>query len=271
MKDISNQRLKKIWEFSKQVYRSYLKHQGTKQAAALAYFGLFSIFPLMLFLVYLGSFFISSEEIYNLLSAYLREVFPAGANNLIQILDQTLNTRGSIGLVSIVGLLWSGSSVFGVLETALNDIWDSPSRTFWQRRGLAAVSVVILGVAFLASFFLGPLMSWLLSGGILDGELSSFLTEFVVLTLVGVLLYRIFPNKKVRWEPALLGAIIGAGFLVAARIVFSVYITLIISRYGLIYGSLARFLLLALWVYLVGVLMLLGAEFAAAFQKQEIV
>lgn len=271
MRIISRERIKKIWGFLRYVYRSYLEDECTKQAAALAYFGLFSIFPLLLFLIYIGSFFLSSDVLRPTLDIYIKGVFPVGADDLIRIVDQTIEVRSSIGLVSIVSLLWGGSSVFSVLATSLNVIWDSPPRPYWRRRALAAFSVVALGFVFLSSLFLVPLTVWLFDGWFGDGKPLSYLMELFMLSIAGLLLYRVFPNKAVRWGPAFLGALISAILLVVAKFIFGLYIGVVVSTYGLIYGSLAWFLTIALWVYLIGVLILLGAEFAAAFQEQEIV
>lgn len=271
MRVISRERSIKIWEFTQHVLDSFQEDDCAKQAAALAYFGLFSIFPLLLFLVYIGSYFLSSDALRPALDLFITRVFPAGADNLIRTMNQTIEARGSIGMVSIISLLWGGSSVFSVLETSLNGIWESPPRSYWRRRALAAISVVTLGLVFLSSLFLGPLTGWLLDGRFGDGELLSYMMELILSMLAALLLYRIFPNENVPWGPAFLGALIGAILLVVSKFIFGIIIGVIISNYGLVYGSLAWFLSIALWVYFIGLLLLLGAEFAAAFQKRNIV
>lgn len=260
------------WNFLRYVFQSYSKHECTRHAAALAYFGVFSIFPLLLFMVYIGSFFISSEYTRDLIDSYLSQIFPIASDNVNRIIDQTLSARKTIGLVSGIGLLWSGSGVFNSLEIVLSRIWGSMPRSFWRRRALAVVSVLILGVVFLSSIFFGPL-----SSGIMDNWLSplrqlwgSFF-EIIIITITLLILYRVFPNKNVRWGPAFLGSLCSAILIVVAKFGFGIYIGFVIENYGLVYGYLAWFLALALWVYLLAVLILLGAELAAAMQLKKVV
>ncbi len=272
MQNRAKEKIKKLWEFIRYVNDSYLKHECTKQAAALAFYGLFSIFPLLLFVVYISSLYFSSETSRDVIDANLYKIFPLVSDDLIILIDRTIAARGSIGLISAVGLLWSGSSIFSSLETTLSRIWGTKPRSYLRRRGLAAISVLVLGIAFFASFFLGPLTSWLFDGILFAyGQFLGSILEIVIVTIAVLLLYRIFPNEYVRWGPAFLGALISAILIVLVKFLFGFYVNLVISNYGLVYGSLAWFLALALWVYIISVLLLMGAEFAAAFQRRYIV
>jgi membrane protein len=260
------------WNFLRYVLESYVQHECTRHAASLAYFGVFSIFPLLLLMVYVGSFFLSSDSSRQVIDRYLIQILPIGTENVNHIIDQTISARGSIGLIGVIGLLWSGSSVFNFLAISLTKIWGSKPRSYWRRRALAVVSVFTLGVVFLASLFLGPLSSWLLENWLLPWhQIAGNIFEAFILTIALLLLYRIFPNKHVRWGPALLGALSSAILIVIAKFIFGICIGLVITNYGLIYGYLAWFLALALWVYLLAVLILLGGELAAAMQLKKVV
>ena len=260
------------WNFLKYVLQAYSEHECTRHAAALAYFGVFSIFPLLLFLVYVGSFFISSEYSRQLIDNYLNQIFPMTSENVNRIIDQTLSARSSIGLVSGIGLLWSGSVVFNSLEIVLSKIWGSKPRSFWRRRVLAVLSVLILGIVFLASIFLGPFSSWLLDQWLSPlRQLVRSIFEILIITLMLLILYRVFPNKNVRWGPAFLGSFCSAILIVVAKFGFGIYIGSVIQNYGLVYGYLTWFLALSLWVYFLAVLILLGAELAAAMQLKKVV
>lgn len=260
------------WNFLKYVIESYGRHECTRHAASLAYFGVFSIFPLLLLLVYIGSYFISSESSRQVIDSYLIQIFPIAIENVNRVIDQTISSRGSIGLIGAIGLLWSGSSVFNSLAISLNRIWGSRPRSFWRRRALAVLSVSVLGLVFLASIFLGPLSGWLIDTWFLPWRrILGSLFEIFIITISLLLLYRIFPNKNVRWGPAFLGALCSAILIVIAKFIFGLYIGIVITNYGLVYGYLAWFLALALWVYLLAVLILLGAELAAALQLKKVV
>lgn len=254
--------------FLRRVIASFETHKSSRNAAAIAYYTLFSIFPLLLFLLYGSSFIFTSAESRQVLSSYLQGLFPYGAEDLSRIIEQTWNARGSIGLVSGIALLWGGSSIFSVLEVSLSQIWETSPRPFFQRRLLGIVAVITLMMIFVASFLIGPLTSLLLENTKVSQQTLSYLLELTSLTIVMLLLYRIFPNKTVRWGAAFSGAFSAAVLVMIAKFGFRVYTFLVIERSGLVYGSLTWFLTLALWVYLVALLTLFGAEFAAAFQHR---
>lgn len=270
MRDYLVNRIQGVLRFLRRVVINFAEDECNKQAAALSYFGLFSIFPLMLFTIYVASFFFPSEASRVTLTDYLLEFFPYGGENLGRIVEQTWKARGSIGILSGITLLWGGSSVFSVLETSLSRVWGRPPRSFWKRRALAVLSVFVLVLFFLASFVFGPVADLFLEGQILfERETINYLTELVLITLVLMVLYAIYPNHAVNWGAAFMGAFFSAVLIVVTRFGFGVYTQLVIDNYGLLYGSLAWFVTLALWVYILAIMALFGAEFASEFQNRQ--
>lgn len=270
MREYLISRILGVQRFLRRVLANFARDECNKQAAALSYFGLFSTFPLMLFIIYIASFFFPSEASRETLANYLLEFFPYGGDNLGKIVEQTWNARGSIGIVSGLALLWSGSSVFGVLETSLSRVWGTQPRPFWRRRALAVVSVFALVMFFLASFVLGPIADLIIEGQILfERQTIDYLAELVLITLVLMVLYAIYPNETVNWGAAFMGAFISAVLIVVTRFGFRVYTQVVIDNYGFLYGSLAWFVTLALWVYILALMALFGAEFAAEFQRRQ--
>jgi len=258
-----------IYRFLRRVLESYSAHNCPRHAAALAYYTLFSLFPLLLLLIIITSNFYPSEASRQNLAHSLVEIFPYGAENLARIIEQTWQARRSMGILSSIGLLWGGSSIFSMLEASLSRIWDTAPRPYWHRRILGILSVLMVVLVFLASFFFGPLTSEILDGFPMDSQTLNYLMQMVVVTIVAMLLYRIYPNEQVEWGAAFMGAFSAAVMIVLAKFVFGYYTIIVTARSGLLYGSLTWFLTMALWVYLVGSLFLFGAEFAATFQQRQ--
>jgi membrane protein len=249
----------------------YTENGCSLWAAALAYYGLFSIFPLLLFLIFLGSQIFTTGNISMLLDRLLTESLPIDIENVTRIMDQALTSRGSIGLLGGLGLLWSASAVFAVLEGALNTIWKGKARPFWGRRLLASVSILILSLAFVATLTVGPLISLLGSAAPFSGIQSfSGLLNFALIVLTSFLLYRTFPNRRVPQLPALAGALFSSLLLVLARYLIDIYLESAFINYGAVYGSLSWILYLALWTYIVGTLFLFGAEFGATLARNKV-
>jgi membrane protein len=132
------------------------------------------------------------------------------------------------------------------------------------------ISVLALVLFFLASFVFGPVADLVIEGQfLLEHQTIGYISELVMITLVLMVLYAIFPNDRVNWGAAFIGAFISAVLIVLVKFGFGLYTRVVIDNYGLLYGSLAWFVTLALWVYILALMALFGAEFAAEFQKRQ--
>ncbi len=240
---------------------NYGEHRVAVWAAALAYYGLFSIFPLLLFLIYLGTDVLATPDARNTLHDLMMQTIPAGVDNMTEIVNHTLDLRGPIGLIGAIGLIWSASAVFAALEGALNRIWGGEPRPFWGRRLLASASILLLSVAFVllltASQFVPLLLDYLT---LETGEEFSGTLILISLILVIFLVHRSFPNRKVGRWPALAAAVFSGLALSLARSAFDAFLNSTFANYGAVYGSLAWIVSLGIWTYIAGTLFLLGAE-----------
>lgn len=259
------------WQILKDTLRAYGEDRCSLWAAALAYYGLISIFPLILFLIFLGSEVFVAGNMREILNRFLAETLPIEVTNIIRIVNQTLESRGSIGLIGALGLLWSASAVFSILEAALNRIWNGRARPFWGRRLLASATILVLSLAFVATITLSPIISLLFTTLSLPGAepLAGVLNLFMIV-LTAYLLFRTFPNRRVPRLPALAGALFTTFLLVLARFLIEAYLDSAFTNYGAVYGSLAWVIYLALWAYIVGTLFLLGAEFGVTLHQHKV-
>lgn len=261
---------RKIWELILDVFKKFGEHHCGRWAAALAYYGIFAIFPLILFIIFVGGQFLQTSESRQLLDTTLKSAVPFAMDNINLIIDQTLESSSSSGIIGVLGLIWSGSAVFNVLVSALNEIWDAKPHSYWRRRFMAALSVLILGIVFLASFFILPILTWVGSSlGLPYFSFYNVIFEIVLGVLTIYLLFRVFPNKSVNKRAAFYGALVGTFLIELAKYGFLAYLGTVIDRYGSIYGSIAWIVALGIWVYLVGVLFFLSAEFGAEFERRQ--
>jgi membrane protein len=262
-----NQRLRRTYRLIVETNNKYSQDNGPMLTAALAYHSFFSIFPLLLFLIYLGSEVLSSSGVYEVLNSGLIEFLPTGGDTISQVLAATIEVRDSVGLVGIVGLLWSASSVFTVLEAALNRIWGAKPRGFWRGRLVATASILVLSLLFLSAATLGQFLPRLLSLIQVPGlqGLGSFLS-FAIIVFVLTVFYATFPNRHVPRKPAFIGGLVAALGLSGARLIFDLFINSAFNSYGTVYGSLAWMVSLALWAYVVATLFLLGAELGSVLE-----
>ena len=263
-------RLSKVWRLILETREKYDQDNCAMLAAALAFHSFFSIFPLLLFLIYIGSEVLQTAGVRELLNSGLIQFLPTGGDTISEVISATLDLRGSIGLVGVLGLVWSASSVFAVLETALNRIWKARARGYWRTRLVATISILILSLLFLASVTFGQFLPRLLALIQIPGvQWFGSLATFVVLIFVLSIFYSAFPSRKIPRRAALTGGL-GAGIsILAARFVFDMFINSAFANYGSVYGSLAWIVSLALWTYVVATLFLLGAEFGSVVEGVE--
>lgn len=237
--------------------------------AALAFHSFFSIFPLLLFFVYLGGDVLASSVAYDYLTTGLVRILPTGVDILTDIISTTAELRGPIGLIGIAGLLWNASSVFTVLETALNRIWKAQPRRFWRKRIMATASILILSLFFIASVTVGQFLPRLLALIPLPGlQLVGNLMVFAILTFALCVFYQVFPNRRVPLKPALIAGLATAAAITGARFMFDLFINSTFANYGSVYGSLAWMISLALWSYVVATIFLVGAEFGSVVEEE---
>ncbi len=220
-------------------------------AAALAYHALLTLFPTMLGVLTFLSLFAgrgeAEQDVRNLLNG-----FPESA----QVWETVLSVRraaGTLGLLAVVGLVFSGTGFFAHLEFALDRIYLCHPRDGWKQRLMGLGMVFALLLAALAAIG----VSWVvraLPHQIWIGSAAGW----VLTTALLVILYKVVPNRRHGVSESWPGAVL-AGFLIQVlNLAFPVYASLTRNLNGLS-RSVLLFLLLASWMYLVCQLILLGA------------
>jgi membrane protein len=259
--------LVRAWRVLRQTAYRMKDKEGAVRAAALAFFGLLSIFPLLLLLAYVASLLLASSEAQAALHTYLNGVTPQLGQNVGGFIEQSVRLHGTLGLISAVGLIWSGSAVLNALAHAINLIWGTRPRSLLRRRLLALLSVILIVGLFLASLSLSLLGIWAGSGSRGWGWVNDVLGFFFAIWLFW-LIYRTMPNRRVDGRAALCGGLLAALLWQAIKYGFGWYLTSGWSRYGLIYGSLASLIILLIWLFLSALITLLGAAFAASLEAE---
>ena len=254
--------------------REALKPGSAITAAAIAYFALFSLFPLTLLSIAIASFSLGSLVDQHLIVQRLEFIAPALGQLLGQNIDEIIQARGSITIVALVSLIWSASTIFYMLTSTLNEIWSTKrSRPVWKRRGLAILFVLTFvgPVLFLASFtgsMIANLRPWLPDQIIPIGGGISFVMAILLDVALFMLLYILLPHGASTWREILPGAI-GAGLLwELAKKAFLFFVSSYISISNLVYGSVTAIFAFLVWAYLSGLIFLFGAYLSVSYCQQ---
>ena len=249
-------------------------------AAAMAFYGLLSLFPILLgVLAILGRVLADNPQtrldLLNFVSAYLP---PDISKNLIsgEVSKLSNSNAVGVGLFSIASLLWSGRAFFDTLASVINDIWiGTKPRSFLQQQ--MALWSVFVGAGLLwllssvAAFGLAQLQTLLSrvsdthpESWTLIGRMVSFLLTLLAFWMV----YRFLPNAEHgrRGRVALIAALVASVGFEAAKYGYAHFIGNS-SHYGVVYGSTAGIVLTLMWLYISSSVILLGAEVAAAYEE----
>jgi membrane protein len=251
-----------------------LKPDSVITAAAIAYFAIFSLFPLTLLSIAIASFSLGSLIDQHLIVQKLEFIAPALGQLLGKNIDEIIRARGPVTIVAFVSLIWSASAIFYMLTGALNKIWGiERSRPVWKRRGLAILFVLIFvgPILFLASFagsMVSNLLTWLPHQIIQIVGGTSLVLAILLDVALFMVLYLMLPHAASSWREILPGAI-GAGLLwELAKKAFLFFISTYISVSNLIYGSVAAIVAILTWAYLSGLIFLFGAYLSVAYYRQ---
>jgi membrane protein len=242
-----------------------LKPDSGILAAAIAYFALFSIFPLTLLSISIASFRLGPLMDQHLIVQKLEFIAPALGQLLGKNIDEIIRARGPVTIVALVSLIWSASTIFYTLTHTLNEIWGSRrNRPVWKRRGLAILFVLAFvgPVLFLSSFagsMLANFRSWLPDQIIPIGSEISFAAAILLDVALFMVIYIMLPHGASTWREILPGAILAGLLWEFAKKAFLFFVSTYVSVSNLVYGSVAAIIAILTWAYLSGLIFLFGA------------
>lgn len=244
-------------------------------AAAISYFTLFSLFPLTLLTVAIGSLWIDPMLAESEIVTQLEFVAPALGELLGTNIEGIVQARGTITSFAVLTLLWSASNIFSVLTRAADRVWQvDEKRPSWRRRGLAILIVLtISGLLLVASFAESTVLTivnTLLPNGIRQVQpyTDRFWAVFLSVALFAALYY-FLPHVKLTWRQVLPGAV-GAGVLwELAKQGFLFFVATYLSRSNLIYGSFATLTVFLTWAYVSSLIFMFGAHLNVKYQQSQ--
>lgn len=258
--------------------REFVDDDCMHLAAAISYYALFSLFPMLLGLISILGFVLGSSIVQARLMDAIAAYLPGSASFVGETFDRLVAARGTVGIVATLGLLWSAMSVFAAVRKSLNVAWNlSKSRHIVHQKVLelglvlGVACLVVLSVALSAAFsivreFEIPLLGLRPFEHELLWSTLGILVPFGFTFLVFVLVYKVVPNTDVLWREAVLGALVASPLFELSKNAF-VWYAQDIGRYELVYGSVGAVMALLMWVYVSSIILLLGAEAASEYGR----
>jgi membrane protein len=261
-----------------QAVKTFTEKQAAQASASLAYYALFSIFPLLLAFVAGGSYFLDSQQVFNAVTQFVQQALPVSRQIINENLQQILEERGSAGIVSLLILLWTASGMFTSLAYNINLAWPRASRRNFLQNRLIGLWMI---VGLIGLIILSLILSWLTSrlpfmdiahaspSDLILLRLISAFGSWLMIFLVFLTLYHWIPTLRVKWRATFWGALIASLAWKAVTAGFAWYLGSSFGQYQLVYGSLGAIVAFLFLIYLISLITLFGAHLSAAIDGWE--
>ena len=260
-----------MWNVIKTAGNDWLRHHDARLGAALAYYSVFSLGPLLLIVVSIAGVFFGADAVREGLTGQFRSLLgPVGSQAVEAMLKGASSpASGKIaGAVGAILLLVAALGVVVQLKDALNTIWETKepesAGVWWYLRTYLISFAGILGLGFLlamslvVSTGLSAFSTWLGGGQSLAWELLNFTVSLAVLSALFAMLFKWFPDAEVGWREALIGGLTTALLFNLGKLAIGWYIGS--QGLELTYGAAASLVVLLVWVYYSAQIVLFGAE-----------
>ena len=253
------------------------KDDAAGLAAQLSYYFMLSLFPMLLFLLSLLPLFkIDRNKIVNMIT----QNAPASTADLLSgiIEDIMKNASGSILSVGLILALWSASNGMTALMNAFNVAYDvEDGRNPIVLKLISVLFTVIMGVVFIIALILpvfGQQIGHLLFGPLgLDSQVKwifsilRFLLPFIIIFVLFATLYALAPNIKIKFKSVLPGALFASVVWILGTAGFGFYVSNF-ANYSKTYGSIGGIIVLMLWLFITGFIIIVGAEINAIINQR---
>jgi membrane protein len=274
---------KSIWQFLKTTINEWVEAEPFQLAAALSYYTLFSLAPLLLIAIGVAGLVFGREAAQNQIVETLQGMIGQDSAKAVQEMIQASNEKPKTGMLStiigFVALLFGAGGVVGQLQTSLNRIWEvkpKPGQGIWgflRQRFFSFAMVLAIGFLLLVSLVVTAVLSSF------TGMLSSFLGDatfvahaidivvsFGFVTLLFALIYKYVPDVEIQWRDVWVGAALTSILFTLGKYLIGLYIGT--SGVSSTFGAAGSLITILVWVYYSSLIFFLGAEFTRVYATE---
>jgi Ca2+-transporting ATPase len=268
-----DQKTRGIWAILRFSVKKFLQIDGAQWAGAFAFHAFFSLFPLMILLVTMASFFVdrdrAGEEVISHMESYV-PISGVMQRRILDVIAGVIKARNHASAIALLILIWGALRSFTTLIKAANRAWDTAAYIWWRTR---LKSLALLGITA-GAFLLGLAMpvlanvvkAWLFTAIASPSRvyaLGSFVIPWLAVFLSLSLFYGLAPRRPTRFAEVWVGALCATVLLRAAESLFEIYIKNI-ATLNAVYGVFGGVIALLLWIYVSGCIFIFGACLCAA-------
>jgi len=271
------------WGLVRRTIGAWLDDYAPSMGAALAYYTIFSIAPLLLIVIAVTGWFFGAEAARGEILAQLEGLMGRDGAMMIEGLIKSANDPSKSAWATATGvvlLLIGATTVFGELQDALDRIWRAPVKVnsggifkLVQTRLLAFGMIFgisfLLMVSLIVSAGLSALGKWwapLFAGWEVVAQLVNFFASFALITALFALIYKFMPRVRVAWRDVWFGAAFTSLLFTIGKLLIGLYIGK--SGVASVFGAAGSLVVLLLWVYYSAQIFLLGAEYTWVYAHE---
>jgi membrane protein len=269
-------KLKAAWELIKLTFSEWMNDNTFEFSAALAFYTIFSIAPVLLIAVGVASFFLAPDTATDQIVGEMEKLIGAqGANAVRQVMESSRGFGKGLWAVSvgIITLIMGATAVFGELQSALNHIWDvkaKPDRgvimSFIVDRFRSFSIAVCVGFLLLVSLVISAVISGLqnymnnwLPGVPWVWQTANIVSSFFVIAVLFAMIYKLLPDVVIPWRDVWIGAAVTALLFTTGKYLIGIYLGQTATTSA--FGAAGSLVVLLFWVYYSALISFLGAEF----------
>lgn len=274
--------LSKTWFLVKHTTLEFIDDNAIKLSAALAYYTIFALPPLLIIIITICSFFFGQEAVTGELYGQINNMVGHDAAIQIQEAIKNVELSGNNVFVTIFGvtmLLIGASGVFAEIQSSINYIWglrakpNKGFKKFLQNRLMSFSMIVSVGFLMMVSLLVNTILD------LVNSRLKLYFPEstiylfyivnslivFAIITLLFTIIFRTLPDGIIKWRDACFGAACTSILFMVGKFAIGYYLGN--STIGSVYGAAGSVVIILVWVYYSSIILYFGAEFTKVYAK----
>ncbi len=272
------------WLILLETYNDFADNKALRMSAALAYYTIFSIAPILIIIISLCDIFYGKAAIEGSIYGHIKTFVGSAAALQIEQVIRNATASNKVTWASVVGvisLLIAATGVFGEIQDSINQIWrlKAKPKKGWLKllvnRVLSFSMLVSIGFILLVSLIVNSLLDFL--GGQLSGFLPyqavyaayfiNLLITFVAISLLFGVIFKVLPDARIKWRDITVGAVATAILFMVGKFAIGFYLGH--THAGNSYGAAGSVILILLWVYYSAAILYFGAAFTRVYTRHK--
>jgi membrane protein len=274
-------KIKDIWQLVRDTFKEWSEDKAPRLAAALSYYTVFSIPPLLFMVISVAGLILNEQEVRQAVLDQIASALTQESAEAVGAMIDAASLGNRSGIAAVTGLailLLGASGVFTQLQDALNTIFEvrlKPGTIVFLLRKRLLSFIMVLALAFLLlvslvhytalALLAQYIQSWL-PGSRTVFQVVNFLLPFLVITVLFALMFRYIPDAKIAWRDVWPGAALTSLLFNIGKILLSLYLAR--SSVASTYGAAASVVLIFVWIYYTAQILFIGAEFTQVYANR---